>query len=75
MPRKYAGFTRPRGPNKSQHTHQTSGKATPLNCMITACVIFLAAARFVLLGKASFHALDGFNNLFPFMFQAYAKFF
>jgi hypothetical protein len=43
--------------------------------MIMACVIFLAAVRFVLLGKASFHALDGFNNLFPFVFSAHAKFF
>ena len=62
-------------PNKSETTHRTSGKVTPLNCMITACVIFLAAARFVPLGKASFHALEGFNNLFPFVFPAHAKFF
>jgi hypothetical protein len=50
-------------------------KATPLNCMITACVIFLAVARFVLLGKASFHALEGFSNLFRFVFPAHAKLF
>ena len=35
----------------------------------------LSAERFVRLGKASFHALEGFNNLFPFIFPAHAKFF
>jgi hypothetical protein len=35
----------------------------------------LPAERFVRLGKASFHALEGFINLFPFMFPAHAKFF
>jgi hypothetical protein len=35
----------------------------------------LSAERFVRLGKASFHALKGFINLFPFMFPAHAKFF
>jgi len=35
----------------------------------------LSAERFVRLGKASVHALDGFNNLSPFMFPAHAKFF
>jgi hypothetical protein len=35
---------------------------------------FKAAARFVPLGKASSHALEGVKNLYPFMFPADAKF-
>jgi len=48
---------------------------TPLNRNDHGLCNFLAAAPFEVFGKASFHAVEGFNNLFPFVSAAHAKFF
>ena len=66
MPRKYAGFTR---------TCRSLRQSDAAKLHDHGLCNFLAAARFEMFGKASFHAVEGFNNLFPFVSAAHAKFF
>jgi hypothetical protein len=74
MPRKYAGFTR------TCRSHEKGVYASNLRQSDAAelhdhgLCNFLAVAPFVLLGKTSFHALEGLKKLFPFVFPAHAKF-
>jgi hypothetical protein len=68
LQRKSADHTSPAGPSCRVNTRDLRGRRFQLGPRIEA------AARFVPLGKASMHALERVNNLYPFMFPADAKF-